>query len=309
MFKQRILDSYTKPLGIFMKDGDDDGGGGGGGQDSDWKDSLPDELKTDASLLDVPDVATLAKRFVDTKAMVGNSFRVPGEGAGKEDWDKFTKNLMDKVPNLMYKPDASDKEALETIYDQMGRPEKPEEYEVPEIDDQGLTLNMDMADPFKQIAHKYGLNKQQYQGVIKDLTEVSINAALESRSNVDADVKSLVDEWGMAYERNKSAAIAIAKQTGAPENIVNLVSSATPPSELVKYFYGLSASLKGEGLNLSGDQGSGGHLTPTEAQEQMSEMRRNPDHPLNVVSDPGHANALARYKGLAKYAYPKGPQG
>ena len=54
MFYQKILDSY-RPLGIFFKDGDDEGGGGGG-QD-DWKDTLPDDLKTNASLLDGPDVA------------------------------------------------------------------------------------------------------------------------------------------------------------------------------------------------------------------------------------------------------------
>ncbi len=104
MFYQKILDSY-RPLGIFFKDGDDEGGGGGG-QD-DWKDTLPDDLKTNASLLDVPDVATLAKRFIDTKAMVGNSFRVPGEDASTEDWGKFNTNLIEKVPALMFKPDAT----------------------------------------------------------------------------------------------------------------------------------------------------------------------------------------------------------
>lgn len=303
MIYQKTLDSY-RPLGIFFKDGDDDKGGGGGGQD-DWKDTLPDDLKTNASLLDVPDVATLAKRFVDTKAMVGNSFRVPGEDASDEDWKKFNAGLMEKVPSLMYKPDATDTEAMGVVYDQMGRPEKSDQYEVPEIDNQGLQLNMDLAETFKEVAHKHGLNKQQYQGVIKELTETSIKQALEARANVDIDVKGLVDEWGHAYERNKTVAIAIAKQTGAPENLINLIAGPTPPTELVKYFHSLSASLKGEGINLSNDGGHEGVMTPTEAKEQMAEMRRNREHPLNIVSDPQHKAALVKFEKLAKDAYPE----
>lgn len=305
MLYQKILDSYIKPLGLFsMAEGDDKGGGGGGGQES-WRDTLPDDLKTDASLLDVPDIATLAKRFVDTKAMVGNSFRIPGEDASDEDWKKFNEGLMKQVPSLMYKPDATDKDALGVVYDQMGRPEKPEGYEVPEIDNQGLQLNMDLAETFKAVAHKYGLNKDQYQGVIKELTETSITQALEVRAGVDKDVKGLVDEWGHAYERNKDMALAIAKQTGAPENLISLMAGPTPPTELVKFFHSLSTSLKGEGLNLTGDKGVDGVMTPTEAQEQMAEMRRNREHPLNIPSDPQHKNALDKFAKLVKYAYPE----
>ena len=195
--------------------------------------------------------------------------------------------------------------AMGIVYDQMGRPEKAEDYVVPEIDDQGIALNMDLADTFKTVAHKHGLSKEQYQGVIKELTEVSIEATLKSKAAVDADVKSLVDEWGGAYDRNKAIAIAIAKQTGAPPNLVLLLEGTTPPTELAKYFHSLSASLKGEGVNLTAEPGNTGVMTPSDAISVMTEMRENREHPLNVPSSSGHKAALQKFSNLIKYAYPE----
>jgi len=288
MFITRILDSH-QPLMFFAKDGDDDGGGGGG---QDWRESLPDDLKTDASLADVPDVATLAKRFVDTKAMVGGSFRVPSEDAGKEDWTKFHQSLMDKVPSLMFKPDTSDVDAMGKVYDQLGRPEKPEVYEVPKIDDQGIELDMSLAEDFKTIAHKHGLNQRH------------IAKSLEVRAGVDADVKALVTDWGVAYDKNIKLAVAGAEKTGAPKQLVALLKSAFPPSDLAKYFHSIATTLgDGEGNPLVTDDSTGNVVTPNEAQRQMQEMRSNKEHPLNNPANPAHGVAMSKFKALAQAAF------
>jgi len=300
MFLTR-LDSH-KPLGIFFKDGDGEGGGGGGGQD--WKDSLPDELKTDASLADVPDVATLAKRFVDTKAMVGGSFRVPSEEAGKEDWATFHASLMQKVPSLMFKPDTSDTDAMGRVYDQLGRPEKPETYTLPEIDSQGLELDMGLAEEFKGIAHKHGLNQRQYEGIVEELTGATIVKSLEARGKVNADVKALADEWGVAYDKNMKLAVAGAERTKAPKQLISLLKSPFPPSDLAKYFHSIATTLgDGEGNPLVTDATSNSVMTPLEAQRQMQEMRANKEHPINNPGDPTHAAAMARFKTLANAAF------
>ena len=58
-----------------------------------WRDTLPDDLKADKSLADVPDVATLAKRFRDTKAMVGAKSAVPTDKSTPEEHAAFRKAL------------------------------------------------------------------------------------------------------------------------------------------------------------------------------------------------------------------------
>lgn len=298
-------DYHRKPLMFFSVEGE--GEGGGGGQNESWRDSLPDELKGDASLADVPDVATLAKNYVETKAMVGGSFRVPGEDAGAEDWDKFHSRLMTSVPSLMFKPLADDAEGLEKVYDQMGRPAKADEYKIPEVDDKGLKLDMSLATDFKGIAHKYGLNQKQFNGIVEDLTGASIVKAEEARSVVDADVKKLLDEWGpVAYEPNLKLAIVGAEKTGAPDGIVGALKSGNPPYGLTKWLHQVATTLgDGEGNPLVTDTGTGQVLTPLDAKEQMSEMRRNADHPLNNPSYPGHGAALKKFSDLALLAHPE----
>lgn len=304
MFTTKILDYHRVPLGIFsMAEGD---GGGGGGQGESWRDELPDDLKANPSLIDVPDVATLAKNFVETKAMVGNSFRLPGEDAGEEDWTKFHTNLMEKVPSLMFKPKADDKDGMEKIYDQLGRPEKSDAYEIPTIEDKGVKLDMSLAEEFKGIAHKYGLNQKQFDGVVKGLTGVSVTKAAEIGALVDADVQKLITEWGSAYEKNLKLAIAGAERTKAPVKLVSLLKSGKPPSDLAKYFHGVATTLgDGEGNPLVHDSGTGEVMTPNEAKLMMSEMRRNKEHPLNVPSDPAHQSALDKYKTLSESAFPE----
>jgi hypothetical protein len=271
-----------------------------------WKDDLPEELKDNPTLQDVPDVATLAKRFVDTKSMVGRSVRIPGEDASQEDWDKFNQTLTEKVPGLMVKPDTTDDTVMSTLYDQLGRPEDADKYELPEIDSQGIELDMSLADNFKGIAHKYGLNQKQFKGIVEELTGVSVEKALDARAKADLDAKALVDDWGLAYEKNVKLAIAAAERTDAPLPMQEMLKKGSAPSDLYKYFHYIATTIgDGEGNPLVADAGTGGIVTPNEAKLQMSEMRRNSNHPLNHPSDPGHQAALEKYKKLAEAAFPE----
>lgn len=304
MLWQKILDSHAQPLGIFMKDGDGSGGGGGGGQEDDWRLQLPEDLRNNPSISDTPDIATLAKRFVDTKALVGKSLRLPSEEAGEEDWNNFYDDLMGKVPTLMRKPDLTDKAALERIYEQLGKPGEADAYTVPEIDNQGINIDMAIIEKFKQIAFENGLSQTQFENVVKSLTGDSIEKAVEMQKKIDEDVQSLVKEWGAAYEKNLKIARAVAKKLNTPDFLMKPLLSGTPPSTSAKFFFALAESIGKEGTEIIDNSGEQDVITPDEAKMQMSEMRRNKDNPLNHPSDPGHKAALVKYQKLAHLAYP-----
>src|SRR5256885_6120890 len=83
---------------------------------SDWRSALPDDLRTEPTLASFKDVSTLAKSFVDTKRMVGDSIRLPKSDASPEEWGK--------------------------LYDKLGRPAAPDKYELQTPD--GVPVDEDM---------------------------------------------------------------------------------------------------------------------------------------------------------------------
>ena len=107
----------------WLMEKQDEGKGGGS---ADWRSALPDDLRNDPTLKDVPDVTTLAKRLIDTKSLVGKSIRPPGDGASAEAKKEFVDRLLQIEPALVYAPDG-DKDALDRMWKKLGKPGKPEE--------------------------------------------------------------------------------------------------------------------------------------------------------------------------------------
>ena len=50
----------------------------------DFRSSLPEDLREEASLADIKDVGSLAKSYVNAQRMLGSSIRIPGQDAGEE---------------------------------------------------------------------------------------------------------------------------------------------------------------------------------------------------------------------------------
>ena len=60
----------------------------------DWRASLPDDIKAEASLASIKDVPSLAKSYVNAQKMIGaKRFTVPGEKSTPEEWGEFRKAI------------------------------------------------------------------------------------------------------------------------------------------------------------------------------------------------------------------------
>lgn len=127
-------------------------GGNGGGEGAPagggFLDTLPEDLRGDASLKDFKDVGGLAKSYVETKKMIGDAalLKPPKDPAQKAEWIKNTR------------PKLVEMGLLE------GAPEKADGYEF-KFD--GVTPEEVQGDPglgaFREVAHELGLSQAQAQ--------------------------------------------------------------------------------------------------------------------------------------------------
>lgn len=257
----------------------------------DWKTTLPDSIRSDPSLATFKDVGALAQSFIETKGLVGKSIRPPGPDAKPEDKKAFVDRLLALEPALVYAPDG-DPEAVNRMWKKLGKPEKPEDYEIPEaVKEAGLN-----PDELRALAVTGGLTKPQFNGLV----DVMVKANLEQRRVVALDRLALEQEWGAAKEERTLAAQAAALKMGLNEVEVKSLS----PKQL-KAFYHVA---KAVGVNQnefrrSADGGSGDTLDPAEAKRQQDEIRVNP-HFLDAYTNPvEHRRLVARMSKLSEMAY------
>ena len=277
------------------------------GEDDDlkdnWRSGLSDDLKGDAALSNFDDVSGLAKAFIDTKAYQGASVHIPGEDAGEDAVKEFNQKILDKVPGVMVRPNMEDGDQSREFYRSAGMPEKADGYDAPDIE--GMKDGMKADDSrlvfFRETAHKYGLNKQQFAGVMKDVIEndmAGVSAKMETQTN---ELVALDKEWGAAADERKTAARGIAEKTGAPEGLLKAFDNNALPADLVKWLHGLSVSIGGEGnVHNNNENGQGGKMTPAEAKEKIAEIYANRDHDFHK----GKPDAMKRMIELVAISSP-----
>jgi len=235
--------------------------------EQDWKDTLPEELKTSPALQDVKDVAGLAKRFIDTQAMVGRSIRPVGADAPPEERLKMVNDLREKVPELVLLPDGDDevaKAAREVAWQRLGKPKEPKEYTPPK----DMELTEEQLEALRKEAAEEGLTKAQFQA---RATRIASRLAEMAKSGKET-VAALKRELGAAFDERTAAAAALAAKLGFPEQVVSQLKSGAVDVATFKAF---SAVVKGFGetREVAGQGGGGGgKSTPAEAIAQRAEL-------------------------------------
>jgi hypothetical protein len=246
--------------------------------------------------LEFESVEDLAKEYV---ALKSSSIKPPGEDASDEDWKGYYDTVLEKSPSLMYKPNE---DTIEEVYKSLGKPDSADNYEIPEIDNQGLELDLSLVDKFKGVAHTLGLNQDQFKGVVKGIVEETVSRGIETKTRQGKEQETLKGEWGAAYDERLGAAKSIAKKLNAPKELVGMVDNE---ASIARFFHGLVERISTEGSELASEESSSvTKVTPLEAQTKMDEIRNNPEHPLHDPSHHGHQMAMERFKELAQLAYP-----
>lgn len=267
-----------------------------------FKDSLPEDLRSDSSLADIKDIESLAKSYINAQRMLGSSVRIPGEDAGKEQLDAFYAKLS-KIPGVA-RIDGDDKSDL---FAKLGRPESPENYKI------DLPEGVEIADPellgdFRKLSHELGLTQEQVSKIAEfDLQrEVARAEAMDrARTSAESELRSL---WGADFNNRMEGAKATARVLSEqfPDAMQELIHGpAGNNPAFLSILSQLGSALQESGaVDLKGSVNYG--TAPAEAMEKIDEIMGNKAHPYHNSADPGHANAVERVKALYALAYPQG---
>lgn len=286
--------------------GEELGGGGEapapeGGAPAGFLEQFDADTRAALEKVGAQDAGSLAKQFLDAQSYIGSSIRVPSEEAGEEDRRAFYEKIQKHAPDLIPRPDSADAEAMNALWSQLGKPQDANEYSLPE----GVSKE-DVTD-LLGFAHEANLTNSQVNTLIGKMSEQSTAQQTEAQQRFEQDQQALRQEWGQAYDQNIQTVANLVKQTGAPEAIATAAAKGELDSTVAKWLHGLSSQFKGEGTELSGQQGQPTSMTPQEATAQLDEIYSNREHPLHMPSHPSHANAIRRVVELNAYALGQKP--
>lgn len=189
-----------------------------------WRDSLPDELKADATLGKYDSIEAFARGHLETKRQLS----------------------ADKI--VLPKGD-DDADGWSNLFDALGRPKDPAEYTFPTLKE-GETS--ELADAFRPIAHELGLNQRQVGKLDEFLTNavqgIADQQAEATRTADAAEIDALKSEVGEdGFKAMSTRAAAAAKAFGvAGSEGVDKLNDILGSAALVKMFDDIGRKM-GEG--------------------------------------------------------------
>ncbi len=253
---------------LMQEAGDGDGGTGAGGGSGDgtggsgdsgagdkqisgenWREFISEDLRVNESLAKFTTLDGLAKSYLNAESMIGK--------------DKIV------VP--------STDEEWETVYNTLGRPEKPEGYVVENA-----------PDGFKEAVHKIGLTANQAQAVAKWHGELASTAKAKEDSDTE-DLKNKVNlelknDWGEKYAGN----VVVAKRViteNSDDGFMDFLETSGLGNDprMIKFLHKVG-SLSGED-NLENGDGEATQ-TPEQLKEEINGVMATPAY--QNKDDPNH---------------------
>lgn len=231
-----------------------------------WLKGVEETLAQDPSIQSIQDMNNLVKSYVNAQKLIGrDKIPVPDEHASDEDW--------------------------QGIYDKLGRP-KRENYKVSFGEDE---YGEDFQKGFMDVAHQNGLLPHQAQKVfdywnsqIKEANDLHTN---ESTARANEEQGKLRAEWGAGYDKELETAKVALRQFASDDQINYLRESGLGNDpQLIRLFNAIGKSLNEDTFNRATTQHLG--MTKDEANEKLSSIMGNPDHPYWKGNHPGHSNAV-----------------
>ena len=276
-----------------------DGGAGGQGGDGktaltgdkgaggSWRDSLPDDLKSDTSLANIKDVASLAKSYVHAQRMIGaDKILAPQKNWTDAQWADFWKQIgrPDSADGYTFKIDAS---------------------KLPK----GFNIDEGKFKSTRETLHKLGLTDKQATEVLDYYLKNTSGefAALQQQrdTNRAKALAELKTEYGEKYDATLDVARSVLRKFGNDELIGMLEESGLGDNPaMIRLFAKIGEAMlddtaRGEGAGLV----VGGQA---EALAEIAKLKMDKEFQKALMERGiGHQEAVDRWAALHKKAFPE----
>jgi hypothetical protein len=206
-----------------------------------------------------------------------------------------SKNLLE-LPGLDAEPEAWD-----SVYNKLGRPEDPDAYELslPENGD------AELADWFKQTAHKTGLTAKQAQNLFESYNELigskSEQMQAQLAQNSEREVNELKKEWGQAFDVQIDAGRRAAQALGYDEAALSNLEQKLGTGEMLKLFATMGSKMGEDGFVDGSRSDSGFGTTPAMARQQISDLKMDKQFMGEYLK--GNPEAVSKMKRLMEQAH------
>lgn len=257
------------------------GGGASGGNpaaadDRAW---LPEEFRADPVFKDLRDPAALAKSYANAARMVG----------------------LDKGKVLRL-PDAEDAPEWGEVFGRLGRPEKPDGYELAAPEGLEPEALSEAAAAF----HAAGLSKKQAAAVMgvyaKRLEQAQAAQAAQSEAARAAAERDLKAEWGNAFPERLHLAKRAAMEAGGEDFLKALDESGLGNNPVVlRALAKLGAQIAEPNALKGGAGGMSGGLAPAEARAEWERLQKDPEWNRRYLGGDAEAGKRARELFAAMY--------
>jgi len=245
-------------------------------------DTLPEDIREDASLKNFTDAGQLAKSYVHAQRMVGaDKMAIPTKNFTEDDWQE--------------------------TFAKLGVPETPDKYDVKYTLQEGAS-DQPVKD-FVSHAHKLGLMPTQLQGVLDYYTGIEQSAIDTAQKDLELNrvnnESELRKEFGLAYDKKMNQANTVFKNFFAEDLAEIKLQDGTPIGNHPGFIRALTTmSEKFSEDSISAGQETAGAMTPSEAQKEVTKIMGDQTHPYWLKDHPGHAAAVKEVADLQNMIHP-----
>jgi hypothetical protein len=265
---------------------------------------VPDKFKAEDGSLDS---GKLLDSYRNIESKLGSMYSIPTEDASPEKWAEFEQRIA-STGRFVSKPVSNEPEAMDQFYNQLGRPESIDGYDLELAEEIKDFVDPNMLGTYKQVAHEAGLNKQQAQALMDfELERLNQQAELSLQARNSAE-QQLRQSWGPDYDNRmagaKAAASAYAeKYPDAVQELLNGPAGNNPA--LLSMLSELGHSMRESG-HVGAVNAPQYGVSSDAAKEQIGEILENRSHAYHNEYDPRHREAVAKVQKLYSIAYPDG---
>jgi hypothetical protein len=158
----------------------------------------------------------------------------------------------------------------------LGMPEDPAGYEIPQIEDPDIKIDMREAEAMRPLAHQLGLTVKQYKGLVEGITKSRLETAKGHHQKITQDKATLRKEWGEATDYRLGQLKTFLTEADAPPALRQALESGALDSKSAMWLYGVMEAFGDDSTEVAA-QGKGNTnmvMTPAEAEERVSEIEK-----------------------------------